>query len=149
MVLENIVRHFESGMKRVKASIVGAREITGAALAASLAVLAIFIPVIFMKGIIGKFFFQFGITMSVAVLISLLEALTLAPMRCSQMLSTGGENRLTGAINRFMSRLSGAYRSVLERCLDHRLKVLGAALALFGLSLFLLMGMRREMVPAQ
>ena len=86
------------GMSRVKASIVGAREITGAAVAASLAILAIFLPVVFMKGIIGKFFYQFGVAMSVAVMLSLLEALTLAPMRCSQFLDArqGNQDRALG-----------------------------------------------------
>jgi HAE1 family hydrophobic/amphiphilic exporter-1 len=86
MVLENIVRHRELGESKVKAAIIGAREITFAALAASIAILAIFMPVVFMKGIVGKFFFQFGVTISVAVMLSLLEALTLAPMRCAQFL---------------------------------------------------------------
>ena len=89
MVLENIVRHREMGESKVKAAIVGAREITPPAMAASLAILAIFAPVVFMKGIIGKFFFQFGVTISVAVMLSLLEALTLAPMRCAQFLEIG------------------------------------------------------------
>ena len=73
----------------MKAASVGAREITFAAAAATAAIVAIFLPVAFMKGIIGKFFFQFGVTISVAVLISLLEALTLAPMRCSRFLEVG------------------------------------------------------------
>src|SRR6185437_6577111 len=94
MVLENISRYYEEGMSRVKAAIVGAREITSAAVAASLAILAIFLPVVFMKGIIGKFFFQFGVAISVAVMLSLLEALTLAPMRCSQFLTTGNHTRI-------------------------------------------------------
>ena len=61
-------------------------EITFAALAATLAVVAIFIPVVFMKGVIGKFFLQFGVTLCVAVLLSYLEAITLAPARCAQIL---------------------------------------------------------------
>ncbi len=89
MVLENIYRHREHGEGKVKAASVGAREITFAAAAATAAIIAIFLPVAFMKGIIGKFFFQFGVTISVAVLISLLEALTLAPMRLSRMLEVG------------------------------------------------------------
>src|SRR5205823_13548456 len=64
MVLENIVRHREMGEPKVKAALVGAREITFAAMAASIAILAIFMPVVFMPGIIGKFFFQFGVTIS-------------------------------------------------------------------------------------
>src|SRR5207244_8483688 len=69
MVLENIYRHREMGEGKVKAASVGAREITFAAAATTAAIVAIFLPVAFMKGIIGKFFFQFGVTISVAVLI--------------------------------------------------------------------------------
>ena len=100
MVLENIYRHREHGEGKVKAASVGAREITFAAAAATAAIIAIFLPVAFMKGIIGKFFFQFGVTISVAVLISLLEALTLAPMRLSRMLEVGERaNRLERAVS--------------------------------------------------
>jgi len=91
MVLENIVRKNEEGLPRVQAAIVGAREITFAAMAATVAILAIFIPVIFMQGIVGKFFFQFGVTISATVILSLIEALTLAPMRTSQFLQTPKE----------------------------------------------------------
>ena len=149
MVLENIVRYKEMGMSNVKAAIVGAREITGAATAASLAILAIFLPVIFMNGIIGKFFFQFGVTMSVAVMLSLLEALTLAPMRCSQFLATGSESRLGRFMDKKMHALSDFYRRVLIWCLSHRWKVLLTSLVLFVSSLFLLGGVPKEFVPPQ
>ncbi|TFG89765.1 MAG: efflux RND transporter permease subunit, partial [Syntrophobacterales bacterium] len=89
MVLENIVRYREHGIEQIEAARRGARQITFAALAATIALIAIFLPVAFMTGIIGKFFFQFGVTISVAVALSLLEALTLAPMRCSQFLKVG------------------------------------------------------------
>ncbi len=149
MVLENIVRYFEGGMSRVKAAIVGAREITTAAFAASMAILAIFLPVVFMKGIIGKFFFQFGVTMSVAVLLSLIEALTLAPMRCSQMLVTAKETRLGARMDRIMDFLSRSYHGALLWCLDNRWKVISAALLIFISSLFLIGGIRKEFVPPQ
>ena len=149
MVLENIVRHKEEGKSRVEAALVGAREITSAAVASSLAILAIFLPVVFMKGIIGKFFFQFGVTMSVAVMLSLLEALTLAPMRCSQFLQTGHTNRLGKWMDERMTALAKGYHRVLIRALGHRWKIIGAAFAVFGLSLFLLGGVRKEFVPAQ
>ena len=93
MVLENIFRHAEAGEDRVTAAREGTREITFAALAATLAVFAIFIPVVFMKGIVGKFFLQFGVTLCVAVLLSYLEAVTLAPARCSQILDVSRERR--------------------------------------------------------
>lgn len=83
MVLENITRHREMGKSWFDASLEGAGEIRFAALAATLAVVAIFLPVAFMKGIIGRYFLEFGVTISVAVLLSLFEALSFTPMRSS------------------------------------------------------------------
>jgi len=149
MVLENIVRHKEEGLSRVQAAIVGAREITGAAVAASLAILAIFLPVVFMKGIIGKFFFQFGVTMSVAVMLSLLEALTLAPMRCSQFLETGHNTKIGRFVDAQMNAWARTYHGILVWCLERRWTVIGLSTAVFALSLFLLGGVRKEFVPPQ
>ncbi len=87
LVLENIYRHRERGKPRREAALVGAREISFAAIAATLSIMAIFLPVAFMKGTIGKFFFQFGVTVSVAVFLSLLCALTLTPMLCAFFLN--------------------------------------------------------------
>jgi HAE1 family hydrophobic/amphiphilic exporter-1 len=160
MVLENITRHAEMGKQKVHAALIGAREITGAATAASLAILAIFVPVIFMQGIVGKFFYQFGVTISVAVMISLLEALTLAPMRCSQFLVVGGGNRVTFAVSRFMDRLSEIYKHALRFCLNWRWSVIGLSTLLFLSSILLingihfgkhelLSGLRKEFIPPQ
>ena len=88
MVMENIFRHAEMGKDRMTAAGEGTKEITFAALAATIAVIAIFLPVAFMSGVIGKFFLQFGVTLSVAVALSYFEAITLAPARCAQMLRT-------------------------------------------------------------
>jgi HAE1 family hydrophobic/amphiphilic exporter-1 len=87
LVLENIYRRREHGEERRAAAQVGAREISFAALASTLSIVAIFIPVAFMKGSIGRFFFQFGITVTVAVLLSLVIALTITPMLCSLFLT--------------------------------------------------------------
>jgi hydrophobe/amphiphile efflux-1 (HAE1) family protein len=150
MVLENIYRHREHGMGKVKAASIGAREITFAAFATTLAIVAIFLPVAFMKGIIGKFFFQFGVTISVAVLISLLEALTLAPMRCSRFLEVGERRgRLGQAIDRGFDRLASGYLRWLTPALRHRGRVLAAAAVFFGLSLLILPQLRQEFVPSQ
>lgn len=149
MVLENISRHFENGMSRVRAAMVGAREITGAAIAATLAILAIFLPVVFMDGIVGKFFFQFGIAMSVAVTLSLIEALTLAPMRCSQFLAKGTDTKLGHFMNRHLDGLAIRYGKMLVWCLGHRWKILIASIALFAGSLYLAQGARKEFVPPQ
>src|SRR5581483_556056 len=87
LVLENIYRHREMRSEERTAALVGAREITFAAMAATFSIMAIFLPVAFMKGTIGKFFFQFGVTVSVAVFFSLLCALTLTPMLCAFFLN--------------------------------------------------------------
>ncbi|WP_061270491.1 efflux RND transporter permease subunit [Leptospira interrogans] len=83
MVLENITRHREMKNSWFQAALEGATEIRFAALAATLAVVAIFLPVAFMKGIIGRYFLEFGVTISVSVLLSLFEALSFTPMRAS------------------------------------------------------------------
>lgn len=149
MVLENIVRHREAGESRVKSAIVGAREITFAALSSTIAILAIFVPVVFMKGIIGKFFFQYGVTMSVAVMLSLLEALTFAPMRCSQFLEVGHKTLIGRGMEWLMERLRTGYRKLLEFFLNHRIKVVLIALIIFFLSLQFIKILKKEFVPAQ
>ena len=122
-------------MKRMQAALVGAREITFAALAASLAILAIFVPVIFMEGVIGRYFYQFGITISVAVIFSLLEALTVTPMRCSQFLVVGHHTWLGKWVDGLMRRLSKGYSRALTFCLDRRKAVLIIATMIFAASL--------------
>jgi HAE1 family hydrophobic/amphiphilic exporter-1 len=87
LVLENIYRHREEGRERKEAALHGAREISFAAIAATLSIMAIFLPVAFMTGTIGKFFFQFGVTVGVAVFLSLVCALTLTPMLCAFFLN--------------------------------------------------------------
>lgn len=150
MVLENIVRYREKGFKQVEAARQGARQITFAALAATIALIAIFLPVAFMSGIIGRFFFQFGMTISVAIALSLLEALTLAPMRCSQFLEVGKRGgRLIKNIDDGIRWLAERYESGLRVALRNRKKVLLFALILFMASLFLLGILRKEFVPPQ
>jgi HAE1 family hydrophobic/amphiphilic exporter-1 len=150
MVLENIVRHREKGEKRVAAASRGAREITMAAIAATLAIIAIFLPIAFVKGIIGKFLYEFGVTISVAVALSLLEALTLTPMRCAQMLTVGERSSAFGRLlDRFFKGLGGAYRGVLGPCLRFRWLVLVLSSAGFAASLLLAGKIPQEIVPKQ
>jgi HAE1 family hydrophobic/amphiphilic exporter-1 len=148
MVLENIVRHLEMGKTRVLASRDGAREITFAALAATVAVVAIFLPVAFMSGIVGRFFFQFGVTISAAVLLSLVEAITVTPMRCSQFMNVKPNAYARWAAGQF-DRIGLVYRGALEFCLDHRVLVLLASTALFALSLTLAATLPKEFLPFQ
>jgi HAE1 family hydrophobic/amphiphilic exporter-1 len=149
MVLENIVRYNEMGYSRVKAALVGAREITFPAMAASIAILAIFVPVIFMKGIIGKFFFQFGVTMSAAVLLSLLEALTLSPMRCSQFVDSGRSTAIGRWMDDAFSSVSKAYTKALGVVLRYRWTTILIATLVFAVSLFIAKKLPMEFTPSQ
>jgi multidrug efflux pump subunit AcrB len=149
MVLENISRYQEQGKSRLDAALIGAREITFAALAASVAILAIFLPVIFMQGIVGKFFFQFGITISVAVMFSLIEALTITPMRCSQFLAVGHTTKLGKFVDGLMKRLAQWYRATLAFLLEQPKKVLVIATIIFFCSLVLSSFLKKEFIPAQ
>jgi len=151
MMLENIVRHNEMGKNRRQASIDGSKEITFAAIATTLAIAAIFIPVIFMKGVVGAFFYQYGITVTVAVFLSLLEALTLTPMRTARFLHSSHENpsKLVLAMDKIMAWMSGHYRNSLEWALHHRAKIVFISLGIFISSLVFVSMLRKELIPPQ
>lgn len=150
MVLENIVRFREKGIEKVEAARRGARQITFAALAATIALIAIFLPVAFMSGIIGKFFFQYGVTISVAVALSLLEALTLAPMRCSQFLDVGNRTSALGqSIDSGFKWLAARYYILLKAALKRSKIVIMGSIAFFIFSLVFLVFMRKELLPSQ
>ena len=86
VVLENIVRYVEQGMKPFDAAIKGANEIGFTVLSITMSLVAVFIPILFMGGIVGRFFFEFAMTISIAILLSGFISLTLTPMLCSRML---------------------------------------------------------------
>lgn len=151
MVMENIYRHGEMGKPRVQAAREGTAEITFAAFAATLAVVAIFSPVIFMGGVIGKFFLQFGVTLCVAILLSYVEAVTLAPARMSQLMRTGRENRtrLGNIVDNLFDKLSRVYARVLASGLRRAGSVLTVAALLFIASLLIFKSLPSEFVPSQ
>jgi hydrophobe/amphiphile efflux-1 (HAE1) family protein len=151
MVMENIFRHKEGGKGLVDAALEGTHEIAFAALAATLAVVAIFIPVVFMKGVIGRFFLQFGVTLCLAVLLSYVEAVTLAPARCSQFLKTSREGR-TGFglwVDRSFKKLERGYGIALKKTLKRPGLILAVGAALFVVSLIILYLLPSEFVPSQ
>jgi hydrophobe/amphiphile efflux-1 (HAE1) family protein len=151
MVMENIFRHREGGKGLVPAALEGTKEIAFAALAATLAVVAIFVPVVFVKGIIGRFFLQFGITLCLAVLLSYVEAVTLAPARCSQFLKTSreGRSRIGRAVDKGFRWLERTYAKVLRRGLGRPGLILALAALLFVAALVVLKLMPSEFVPSQ
>lgn len=150
MVLENIFRHFEMGKDKRKASLDGAREITFAAMAATVAIVAIFFPIAYMKGIIGKYFYQFAVTISVAVLLSLVEALTLTPMRCAQFMSHSEKRSKIGLIiDELFEKFEKFYQRLLPWILDHRFITISVSVVIFAVSLLFVPKLRKEFTPAQ
>jgi hydrophobe/amphiphile efflux-1 (HAE1) family protein len=148
MVMENIFRHAEMGKDGMTAASEGTKEITFAALAATIAVIAIFLPVAFMSGVIGKFFLQFGVTLSVAVAISYVEAISLAPARCAQMLRVAHTVK-ERSVDRAFAALSRAYGRNLERAMRFPGLVLVVALVILGLSGLAASRLKQEFVPSQ
>ncbi|MBF0619351.1 MAG: efflux RND transporter permease subunit [Candidatus Omnitrophica bacterium] len=150
MVLENIIRHQEKGKSRILSALAGSREITFAAMAATISVVAIFLPVAFMSGVIGKFFFQFGVTITVAVLLSLLEALTLTPMRCSQFVGIQKRTTWFGrGVEWLMDTARDLYAGSLATALKHRWSVIVVALLVFAMSFSALTFLNKEFIPSE
>jgi multidrug efflux pump len=151
MVMENIFRHREGGKALVPAALEGTKEIAFAALAATLAVVAIFVPVVFMKGIIGRYFLQFGVTLCLAVLLSYVEAVTLAPARCSQFLRTSreGRNKVGQVVDRGFRRLEILYGRALHGGLRKPGLVLAAAAVLLAGAVAVFLILPSEFVPSQ
>ncbi|TRZ99184.1 MAG: RND transporter [Deltaproteobacteria bacterium] len=141
VVRENIVRHLEHGEDHFEAARAGTAEIGLAVIATTFSIVAVFVPVAFMKGIVGRFFFQFGITVAFAVLVSLFVAFTLDPMLSSRWIDPDIERkgkrhlvaRILDRFNDGFDRTADRYRSVIAWALGHRKTILAfATLAFFG-----------------
>ena len=96
VVLENVTRHIEAGMSRMQAALQGAREVGFTVLSMSVSLIAVFVPILLMGGIIGRLFREFAMTLSVAIMISLVVSLTTTPMMCAYLLPDRREAALTG-----------------------------------------------------
>ncbi len=151
MVQENISRHRDLGLSPPEAARQGTAQITFAAMASTVAVIAIFLPVVFMKGLIGKFFMQFGIALCVAVGLSYLEAMTLAPARCAQLLrlSSARPSLIARASAAAFARLSAFYRASLGVSLRLWWVTLPVAALVFFASLWVARGLPAEQSPSQ
>ncbi|MDX1572046.1 MAG: efflux RND transporter permease subunit, partial [Xanthomonadales bacterium] len=129
VVLENIYRRIEEGQEPLLAALEGAKEIGFAVVATTLVLVAVFVPLSFIQGEIGRLFNEFGITLAAAVLFSSLVALTLSPMMASKLFRADqSRGRLTAAIDRLFKRLSGAYRVALQGTMARPSAVILAAL---------------------
>jgi HAE1 family hydrophobic/amphiphilic exporter-1 len=138
VVIENIYRHLAMGKNAIQAAKDATAEIGLAVFATTLTICAVFVPVAFMEGIIGRFFFQFGLTVTFAVLISLFVAFTLTPMLSSRMLRDHDHNADPGMIGRWLNKVDARYRTILNWCLHHRWLTLGIGVASFVVSIGML-----------
>ncbi|MFZ3127420.1 MAG: efflux RND transporter permease subunit, partial [Rhodoferax sp.] len=163
VVRENIVRHVQMGKTPYQASLDGTQEIGLAVLATTLSIVAVFMPIGFMGGIIGKFFHEFGITIVAAVLISMFVSFTLDPMMSSiwhdPSIEAHGKHhapvtlydktigRVTGWFDHATDWLADAYQSILRWALVHKLATVGLALGIFVGSIFMVPLLGTEFVP--
>ncbi len=137
VVIENIHRHMELGKSAWNAAKDGTAEIGLAVLATTASVIAVFVPVAFMKGMAGKFFFEFGLTVAFAMVVSLFVSFTLTPMLASRFLTHGEEGRLAKRLGSYLDRLDVAYRRAIHWVLAHRFTTLAIGGVAFVLSLVL------------
>jgi multidrug efflux pump len=122
VVVENITRHLESGMSPMEASLYGAKEIGFTVISISISLIAVFIPILLMGGIVGRLFREFAVTLSVAIVISMLVSLTTTPMMCSLILRPHAEEkhgRLFQASERVLQWIMGQYEVSLRWVLKH------------------------------
>src|SRR5262249_17830772 len=123
VMIENIVRHMEKGEPPFQAALRGAREIGFTVISLTLSLIAVFIPLLFMTGLVGRMFREFALTLTIAVLVSMVISLTLTPMLCSRLLRVtheGPGNPLARGFNRAVDATIAGYGRTLEWVLRHQ-----------------------------
>ena len=157
VVLENTSRHVEQGMDRMKAALLGAQEVGFTVLSISLSLVAVFIPLLFMGGQVGRLFREFAVTLSAAVMISLVISLTTTPMLCAVLLKGGHANgqlqrkpgKLAQWLERGFNRILKSYEHALDWALDMKLLVMLILAFVVGLNVFLFSAAPKGFFPQQ
>jgi len=148
VMLENIYRRIERGENSLLAAIDGSREIGFAVVATTLVLVAVFLPISFLSGRIGRLFAEFGFTLAASILLSCLVALTLTPMMTAQLFRGGAvRSRISVTIDALFHRMSERYRSLLGRALDRPWLIVGGALAIFAVAIALFVRLPEEATP--
>ncbi len=149
VVLENIHRRMEAGEPPLKAAVTGSREIGFAVLATTTTLAAVFVPISFLPGDLGRLFREFGFTVAGAVLFSALVSLTLTPMMASRLRPTeAGRDRMTAAVDRFFRRLAARYRVILQGIVRRPVWVPVGALLLAAVASWVFIGLPSEFSPS-
>ncbi|MBS0235693.1 MAG: efflux RND transporter permease subunit [Proteobacteria bacterium] len=149
VMIENVVRHIEKGEKPLKAALDGAREIGFTVISLTLSLIAVFIPLLFMSGLVGRMFREFALTLTIAVVVSAVVSLTLTPMMCSKLLRGGGHDEKSGIIGRFMERVIKGYDRSLEFVFRHQTATLLVALLTVAITIWLYVIMPKGFLPDQ
>jgi multidrug efflux pump len=153
VVMENITRHLESGMPPLNAALVGAQEIGFTVFSISMSLIAVFIPILMMGGIIGRLFREFAITLSVAILVSMVISLTTTPMMCAHLLKHHEKdekhNWLYRASEKFFSGLLSIYRVSLTWALDNPVLIIIVLILTIALNLVVIVRIPKGFFPQQ
>jgi multidrug efflux pump len=153
VVLENTTRHIENGMERFAAATLGAKEVGFTVLSISISLVAVFIPLLFMGGQVGRLFREFAVTLSAAVLISLVISLTTTPMMCAYLLRPRPEGQKEGRIGRWFeagfSRVHKTYEHSLDWALAAKPVVLLILVVVLGLTAWLYIAVPKGFFPQQ
>ena len=152
VVIENIMRHVEGGVHPITAALQGAKEIGFTVLSISISLIAVFIPILLMGGIVGRLFREFAITLSVAILMSLIVSLTATPMMCSRLLKhqqPEDHGRLYKLSERFFAYMLRIYEHSLSWVLRHQAIILAVLLITIVLNVYLLVIVPKGFFPQQ
>ena len=152
VMLENISRHIENGVAPFKAAVQGAREVSFTVLSMSLSLVAVFIPILLMGGVVGRLFREFAITLSAAILVSLVVSLTVTPMMCARLLrprSESSQGRFHRVSERIFNALLNGYRVSLDWALAHSRIMMLVLLATVCLNIYLYTVIPKGFFPQQ
>ncbi len=153
IVLENVTRHLEAGMSRMEAALKGAREVGFTVVSMSVSLIAVFIPILLMSGIVGRLFREFAVTLSMAILISMVVSLTTTPMMCAYVLRPPGAHRAPGFLARLSERGLGGLQRLYGRSLGlvlrHPLLTMFVFLATVLLNIHLYVTIPKGFFPQQ
>src|ERR1017187_1524895 len=152
VVMENISRHLEAGMEPFAAALLGAREIGFTVFSISMSLIAVFIPILMMGGIVGRLFREFAVTLSTAILVSMVISLTTTPMMCAHLLKAQSEEehgRLYRFSERFFNWILGRYTNSLRWFLDNPGLVLTVLVLVIALNVVLIMRVPKGFFPQQ
>ncbi|MCC8401504.1 efflux RND transporter permease subunit [Paraburkholderia sp. MMS20-SJTN17] len=153
VVLENISRHIEDGVPRMKAAFLGAREVGFTVMSISISLVAVFLPILLMGGIVGRLFREFALTLSLAIAVSLIVSLTLTPMMCSRLLREPHEKVEEGRFGRWLERgfasMQRGYERTLGWALRHPLLILIVLLLTIALNVALYVIVPKGFFPQQ